>query len=78
MSKLIQGAGDEGAETPELPSPVPPATVLSVTGHPMLGSCDCGSDTFILVNELRDAQAPGFRSSLMYECVTCGKYRLAK
>lgn len=78
MRKLVEDSGNAGTEDPAVPTPVSPAAVISVTGHPMLGNCECGSDTFVLVNEFRETQAPGFRSSRMYECVKCAKYRLAK
>lgn len=75
---------EEDVESPAAGGGVPPATlpeappVLQVSGHPGLGTCDCGSDTFILVNEFNRAEMPGIRSSRMYECTRCGKYRLGK
>lgn len=80
---------DESAEGPDpkdglaqVSAPAPAMSedppVLQVTGHPGLGTCECGSDTFVLVNELRAREVPGIRASRMYECTRCGKYRLGK
>jgi hypothetical protein len=51
---------------------------IQISGHPALGSCDCGSVTFVLVNELTELDGPGIRASRMYECTACGEYRLGK
>ncbi len=57
------------------------APTLQVPEDPRLGKCVCGSERFVLVNELKvnerdEPDAGGIRVSRMYECAQCGEYRL--
>jgi hypothetical protein len=54
---------------------------LQVAESPRLGKCECGSERFVLVNELKvneqdEADTGGIRVSRMYECAECREYRL--
>lgn len=79
MRKMEEDAESPAAGVTPAPAAVQEAPpVLQVSGHPGLGACDCGSVTFVLVNVFSQAEMPGIRSSRMYECTRCGKYRLGK
>lgn len=54
------------------------APAIQIIGHPALGNCDCGSVSFVLINELAEPEAAGVRASRMYECIACGEYRLGR
>jgi hypothetical protein len=42
--------------------------------HPM--TCPCGSHQFVLANVLKADALKGIPASSMYECISCGEYRL--
>jgi hypothetical protein len=42
--------------------------------HPM--TCPCGSHQFVLANVLKADTIKGIPASSMYECISCGEYRL--
>lgn len=74
MSKVTEEADMPAANEAAAPA-------LPVRESPHLGKCECGSERFVLVNELSvnerdEPDAGGIRVSRMYECAQCGEYRL--
>jgi hypothetical protein len=53
-----------------------PAASAIAAGVHHLGKCSCGSDQFVLANEMTADAIKGVRASRMYECMGCGMYRL--
>ncbi len=47
---------------------------LYLTRHPM--RCACGSENFVIANVLQADANKGIPASAMYECTSCGEYRL--
>ncbi len=77
MRKISEMQPADDTAGAALPAPaerkLPP---IEITGHPRLGKCACGSESFVLVSELDEEALPGIRPSRMYECISCGDYRL--
>jgi hypothetical protein len=41
-----------------------------------LNTCDCGTNSYVLANEMLQDKVDGLPASRMYECTGCGKYSL--
>lgn len=57
----------------EAPEAVRAQPALVVSGMP---KCFCGSENYVLANEMIADTIKGIPASRMYECIGCGKYRL--